>query len=79
MGKRKAARLATLQANKEIDGTLRGQLDNLNQMVENLQILLKRETEKNVSLEEKLKELSSKSSAKKPSKKASIKVKKEKE
>ena len=52
MGKRKAAKMALLKAG-DTEGMQR-EISSLNQMVENLQILLSREVEKNETLETKI-------------------------
>ena len=68
MGKRRAVRLAIAKADNEVNDDLRREVANLNQMTENLQILLRQETDKNAVLEAKLKELSANAEKKSPKK-----------
>jgi|1_EtaG_2_1085319.scaffolds.fasta_scaffold39410_2 hypothetical protein len=68
MGKRKAVRLTTLKVSDELNRSFASEITGLNQLVENLKVCLKREEEKNLVLEERLKELST-TTAKKTSKK----------
>tara|TARA_R110000824_G_scaffold149454_2_gene319781 strand:+ start:207 stop:434 length:228 start_codon:yes stop_codon:yes gene_type:complete len=72
MGKRRAVKLATVKISNDIIEDLQSEVVSLNQMADNLQILLRRETEKNAVLEEKLKNLS-KSKDKKSPKKSTVK------
>ena len=69
MGKRKATRIASLKASKTLEGALQSQLDALNRAVNNLTVLLRKETDKNADLEAKLAELESKLVIKKAPKK----------
>ena len=80
MGKKRAARLALAKAIDNNNEVLQRKLDDLNQITENLQILLKKETDKRIALETKLEEVSMKANTKKTSKKTAVsEVKTEKE
>ncbi len=74
MGKKSAARLASIRASRLAEGNAQDEIAVLNQTLDNIKVLLSRETEKNALLQEEIsnlkKQLSkSKTSAKKTSKK----------
>jgi len=58
MGKRKAARIATMRAG-DVD-EFKAEVEHLTQMSENLQVLLRRETEKTTALETEVQDLTQK-------------------
>ena len=69
MGKRKATKIASLRLSNALDGVVQSQLDTLNKTIDNLTVLLQRETDKNADLEAKLAELETKLVTKKAPKK----------
>ena len=54
MGRKRAAKLASLQVSKETLKSAKAEVEVLNQLVENLKTLLNRSTDKTVALEEEL-------------------------